>query len=754
MKRTRSGKIKRRNILWRLRRILVGVVAISVLAASAAVAQFWSGVQVPAMRAPDQVSYLCDSDVATCDRDTAFAEYGKTEAGVPVRYDQIPPVMIHALIAAEDKDFLHHQGVDPTGIARAAWVSFRREGKGGQQGGSTLTQQLVKYLSKDDSLTIDRKVTEAVQAMKLERQLTKEEILTAYFNSIYYGRNARGLDSAVRAYFGVDFKVEDIKVEHAAFLASLIREPEFVDPNRRPEDPLREKQRKYATSRRVDVLNAMVAEGYIQQADRDRVAAMGWDYVTQKGEGPKGNILKHEDIGARYWRDYVNNWIKNNTPIDQDRLLSGGLRVYTSFSPDLQRKAYDAVNANLGPNDPEVAMAAMDDNGYLRVMVGGRDLAYEDNLAVGSRRNTGSVLKPFVLAEYLKQGRPLDQQYENKHTIEIDGKDVSNSEPDEPSPVTVDEATALSSNTIFVTLIREIGIGKTLDLMKAFGINTDAWGAGARDDPRAAIGQYRASVIDVTSAYNVLANRGQRSSLGNGAPVTRITNSQGVTVWEPKPTTSEVIPPAVADQVNWTLRQVIESEHGTARERGGVPHLIGSLAGKTGTHGTSAGDGGISDAWFAEYTCKLTATAWVGRRIDAQAMGTVRGFKDVYGGTIPAKIVAQFMAAASGGIKACPNWELPANIPRATTTTTATTVPSTRDRPTTTDRRRPGDPDDPDQPTTTRRTRPTLFPPTTDDDETTTTRRGGGPNPTRPGEPTTTRVTIFPRPGQNNSDSP
>src|SRR3954453_6666049 len=172
-KRTRSGKIKRRNIVWRMRRVLVGGVAIAVLSTSAAGAQYWAGVEVPVAAGQPQASYLCDDTVGQgCGPSNAFAELAVPEAGETVSFDDIPDVMIKALVSAEDKDFFNHRGVDPAGIARAV-VHDVKSDSNAKQGGSTLTQQLVKVLSKDKSQTMKRKIDEAIKAMKMEESLGK-----------------------------------------------------------------------------------------------------------------------------------------------------------------------------------------------------------------------------------------------------------------------------------------------------------------------------------------------------------------------------------------------------------------------------------------------------------------------------------------------------------------------------------------------------------------------------------------------------
>jgi penicillin-binding protein 1A len=767
MKWTRSGKLKKRNIVWRLRRVIVGVVAIGVLGTSAAGAQFWNSVELPRSAPPPEASYLCDATVqpGACNRETAFAEFGSSDAGVTVRYAQIPEVMVHALVAAEDKDFFRHQGVDPTGIARALWHDVRSNSNA-KQGGSTLTQQLIKVVSADDSQTMQRKVREAVQAMKYEQTWEKEQILELYFNSIYYGRNAKGLDAAVRAYFGANFKVEDIKLEHAAYLAAIIREPELVDANRPQGDPKREKERQYATRRRADVLDAMVAQSYITTADRDRVVGMSWDYVVSRDQARKGKIYKHDDIGAHHWKEHISEWVTEHTGITKEALQSRGYRIYTSMDPVLQRAAYDAVGATLPstpmwPEGPEASLASLDDQGYLRAMVGSRDpRSVGTNYATQGRKSPGSSFKPITLAQYLMTpGKALGDKYENPQDIKLKNS-AGGEEPVIRSvegdatehPVDLIEGTVISSNTVYGQVQQAIKSTKsTPQLAYAMGIG-EGQIETKEGDPRLPLGQHiGVSTLDMATVYSTLANRGERVG---PTPIVQITNAKGQILW-PTPADRDqllnrkrVMPTEIADQVNYVLTKVVEDERGT----GNNARIPGrTVAGKTGTVAledpASRSKKQNSDAWFAGYSCKLSAAVWMGYH-DNTAIGEVEKDPVINGGDLPAKIFQKYMAAATKDAPNC-RYDLPPNMARPTTTSTTPTTTDEdergrdrdrdrdRDRTTTTDR------DDREETTTTRRGGPTftLFP-TTSEPDVTTTRRGGGGGP---GGPTTTRD-LFPSP--------
>ena len=201
-----------------------------------------------------QTSFICSSDVQVdCNASNAMARLHGAEDRSVVSYDQIPKVLREAVVSAEDRDFFKHGGVDPAGIARAAWADIRNQGS--QQGGSTITQQYVKNTFLNRERTLTRKIKEAVMAVKLEQKLSKEEILSRYLNTIYFGRGAYGVQAASRAWFGHD--VGAVSLPEAAFLAGLIRSPQSADPYRGP-GPMKEADR-----RRSLVLRAMHEEHYI-----------------------------------------------------------------------------------------------------------------------------------------------------------------------------------------------------------------------------------------------------------------------------------------------------------------------------------------------------------------------------------------------------------------------------------------------------------------------------------------------------------
>ncbi len=243
---------ERRSILWRLRRLGFVLLVLAVVG----VGGVWMAlntIDLPPATPVSETTFVCDLEVpdGQCDFNNSMAHLSASEDRVAVDYEDLPPVLVQAVLAAEDRKFFDHSGVDPIGIGRAFYQSVLGD-SASQQGGSTITQQYVKltYLSSERSLT--RKLKEAVLAVKLEGELDKRDVLTRYLNQIYFGRGAYGVEAASRAYFGVP--VQGLQLHQAAYLAGLIRAPERADAIRDPDE---------ATRRRDTVLAGMVAEGYI-----------------------------------------------------------------------------------------------------------------------------------------------------------------------------------------------------------------------------------------------------------------------------------------------------------------------------------------------------------------------------------------------------------------------------------------------------------------------------------------------------------
>ena len=632
-----------------------------------------------------QTSFVCAADVTeACGPDNAIATFSAEEDRTNVRLDEVPKALTHAVLATEDREYYEHGGIDPVGIGRALYNDVR--GIGATQGGSTITQQYVKNVYLTSERSIVRKVKEAVLAVKLERELSKDEILERYLNTIYFGRGAYGVAAASRAYFDKD--VRDIGVLEASYLAGLIRSPGGADALENPDE---------ATRRRHTVLVAMEAEGYISSEDREFLDAVPIETNVvapreRRGLGRVEGNTPDNDIGTKYFVEAVRRQIAEE--YGEDVLYGGGLRIYTTLDFDMQRAAWEAVTSTLDrPDDPDAALVAVDQYGYVKAMVGGRDFEEDEvNLALGaaaggSGRGAGSSFKPFVLAEAIRQGISLNSKFEAPASMTF--PEVQGAEPGEPWKVgnygdteqgvlDLVDATRVSSNTAYAQLMLEVGPGNVATLANRLGVSAEL-----PTVPALVLGSGDVSPLDMAVGYSTFANRGVRNDPVLVAKIEQVDEEGDVEVLDQAvPRGERVLSEEEADLLTYCLEGVLEDGTGAAADFGKP------AAGKTGTTQDN------KDAWFVGYTPELTASVWLGYA-DPLPDGTVpnmdedspvsvsRGLDGVTGGSLPAEIWRKFMSAATEG-RDMGSFERPTEFPgevlhdelQPTTTTVVTSAPS------------------------------------------------------------------------------
>lgn len=619
-----------------------------VTAASGFAFAVWQAVELPPTTPPlKQTTFICSNEVLSeCNEDNSIAQLSADEDRVNVSFDQIPPVLVQAVVATEDQEFFVHKGVDPAGVTRA-FVANLRDDKLGQQGGSTITQQYVKntYLTADKSL--ERKMKEAVLSIKLERELSKTEILERYLNTIYFGRRAYGVKAAARAYFGKD--IEQLGLPEAAYLAGVIRSPGTTDANLPASDPSAASNRQHAENRRHEVLRQMREMNFISQAQFEAVDRMGWEYVIPRQVGRNNGDVKHGELGSEYFIEYVKRQLTDpNGPykFTEAQLFEGGLRIYTTIDWRMQKMAYESINSTLNlVGDPSASIVSLDTNGRVKVMVGGKDFkASQVNLAAGASgggggRQPGSSWKPIALAQAIAGGMPLEQKFEAPGVTSLKLKNgdtwrVGNYGDGGLGTLDLTEMTKQSSNTAYAQLIELIGPQSVADLAGRMGVHSKVQAV-----PAMVLGTEEVSVLEMASVYSTFMDNGEHVE---PSVINRVDDSEGRVLYQTRSDRVRVLAPEVAQKVNWILSQVVEGGTGTAAKFGQP------VAGKTGTTEN------YRDAWFVGFTCELTTAVWIGYPGPVtKYMDNVHG-RQVAGGTFPAEMFSTYMARATNGLRSCP----------------------------------------------------------------------------------------------------
>ena len=506
-----------------------------------------------------------------------------------LRFDEIPEVLINAICAIEDREFFSHHGVDFAAIVRAAIKNYRHGAI--LEGGSTITQQLVKNEFLTPEKTYQRKFTEALMAIALERRLTKQEIMTLYCERVYLGHSGPttvyGFRQAAKIYFGKELR--DLDVSEAAFLAGIVKAPNRYSAHNRLEEAL---------ARRNVVLEAMTKAGFIT------AEAASASKAEQLAILPPQKL---DDSAAPHFIDYVHRQIAKLQFDEEDQ---PNLWVETTIDLDLQQAANQTVANHLNriskmisrrkrdkQHQPEAALVAIDpQSGAILAMVGGRDYAVSQlNRASDALRQPGSVFKPIVYATALSRGISPATTFENSpHDIEFGykavyrpqnfGKSYSN------QPVTLREALVRSLNVITVDAAMQAGLGNVATMAENMGLpRPEAY-------PSMALGAFEATPLEIARAYTTFANSGMRvdplairTVRQNGFEVYNGTASKAGVL---SATTAYLVTDALADVVN----------RGTAARIRRMGYK-GPVAGKTGTS---------RDAWFVGYTPKLLVAVWIG----------------------------------------------------------------------------------------------------------------------------------------------
>jgi membrane peptidoglycan carboxypeptidase len=589
----------------------------------------YARLQLPATPPPLQTTYILDRSGNLIG--TLHSSVDRTI----IPFGQMPKDLREAVIAAEDKDFYRHAGIDPIGLIRAAWNDLIARKV--VQGGSTIDMQLVKnvyaghyetdpktgatsYVIPSRNLT--QKVREALLAMKLEHSYSKDEILAKYLNTIYFGHGAYGVEAAAETYWGIH--ASDLNTARAATLAGLISSPSLFDPIAHPSD---------ARDRRNYVLDRMASLGYLTQDRADRLKTR--PMATHPSRTP---VTYPPKLG--YFLDYTKRALIRR--YGEADVFGGGLRVTTGLDPRMQQAAEGAVAGRLNtPGDPQAALVAIDpSNGEVRAMYGGSDWQKSQvNLATGdggTGRQAGSAFKPFTLTAAMERHVSLSSRWKGPGHITIPDPrcytngapwSLSNASDEESGTFTLAQATAHSVNTVFAQLVTVVGPDAVVNVAHRMGIRSPLHAVCS-----ITLGTQAVTPLEMTDGFATLAARGVRHW---ATPIHGVRDASGHLVDRTTTRGKQVIATNDADLVTYTLQGVISYGTGTNASIGRP------AAGKTGTAQNYV------DAWFCGYVPQLVTCVWIGYPRGEIPMLGVEGYATMFGGDIPALIWHDFMLKAT-----------------------------------------------------------------------------------------------------------
>ncbi len=529
---------------------------------------------------------------------TLISNRGQT-GGEAVAFRELPQYVPAAFIASEDRRFMSHFGVDPIGLLAVAVESV--QARGVTRGASTLTQQVAKNLFLTPDQTLGRKVQEAILAVWLEQNYTKEEILELYMNRVFFGQGATGIEAAAQTYFGVSAR--NLSLGQAAMLVGILPAPSVYNPKTNPTR---------AAERQRLVLGLMAQEGYITQEEANAARIDPDQSVRTVVRGSES---------------YVADWVESLMTAYIGE-ISSDVIVQTTIDYKMQRDAEFIVKeavANEGSNRgfSQGALVAMDVDGKVRAMVGGVDYqASQYNRAVTAKRQPGSTFKPFVYMAAMEKGYTPDTLAEDAQ-FDYNGWSPRNSTGNYAGTVTLRQGLAYSLNTIAGRLAIDVTPEKVIEVAMRMGISSNLTPV-----PSIALGTQEVNLLELTSAYAPFANGGY-GVIPN--VITKISDVDGNVLYEASDAgPGRVVDPTVLAQMNDMLETAVEVGTGRGANVGGWEY-----AGKTGTSQESR------DALFVGYTSAMVTGVWLG---NDDNKGT-----RLSGGNVPASIWSQFMTKAHAG---------------------------------------------------------------------------------------------------------
>ncbi|HEU0222223.1 MAG TPA: PBP1A family penicillin-binding protein [Paracoccaceae bacterium] len=589
------------------------------LALALALAVFYAYLTLP------PVTALLDGrergSVILLDRHGAVFAWRGDQYGGQVRSTEVSPHLVHAVVAAEDKRYWLHPGVDPQGILRAMVVNFRA-GRA-EQGGSTLTQQVAKVVFLDSDRSWQRKLKEIPLALAMELKYSKDDILSIYLNRVYLGAGTYGFEAAAQRYFGKSAR--EVGAAEAAMLAGLLKAPSRYAPT---------SDLAVAQGRASVIIGLMREQGYLGEAEASAALARPAE-LSQAAAARAGG--------------YFADWVMESGPAYLTRQTTEDVEIQTTFDPAVQRAAEAALTEVFATrvkegSQAQAAIVVLSADGAVRAIVGGRDIspqAGQFNRATQALRQTGSAFKPVVYAAALKAGfSPRDIVEDAPLTLQVPGSgpwSPRNYADGYLGPITLTEALARSVNTATVRVAEEVGRDRVRAMARALGLSGEL-----PPGPAIALGAAEAPLIEMAGVYATFLNRGRRVTPW-GLKAIRLRSERDPLLGTEATAAEAVLTEAEAGMLVGMLREVVR--YGTGR-RAALPGR--EVAGKTGT--TSA----ARDAWFIGFSADYVVAVWMGYDDNRPLTG-------VAGGGLPAAIFREVMLRIHEGLPPRP---LPVVAPR------------------------------------------------------------------------------------------
>ena len=621
----KTSKKRRLGIFLRTLRLLFNIALIvAVLSLIVLVGSYWLVVEENGERLESrypelmQDSYVYDAD------GNRIGEFSVEESRETVGFDGFGEHLPRAVVAVEDRRFYDHFGVDPEGVARAAWTDLRAREV--QEGGSTITEQLMKnlFVPEDErfEVSFQRRFVQSALAFSYERHHTKEEILTAYLNTVYFGNGAYGAEMAAQRYFGKSAR--ELTLSEAAALAGFLDAPSTYFSTGETTGS------ETAKASRDTVLRLMREQGMISASQMSEAQDAPLEYAP----APTPEDPDFEPFLERVRREVEGN-------LGPQALGRGGLRIYTTLEPELQRAAVESSREVLDQtDDPSAAVVTVEpQTGAIRALAG---QAEGFNLPLDARRQPGSSFKPIVLAAALKEDISPESVYVSRElSFSFLDEDyvINNYDFVERGEISVYEAMAESDNTVFVQLAADVGLERVVRTARALGITSPV-----EPYPSTAIGGLGTGVspLEMASAYATFAGGGIHREPYAVERVERMSYGESESLYDHRITGRRVMTGNQAAVANEVLRGVVED--GTASMFHDLDEEIGRpSAGKTGTTND------FVDAWYVGYTPRLCTSVWVGYPEGRRSMVGVHGLEEPNGETLPMDVWSTYMARATEG---------------------------------------------------------------------------------------------------------